>query len=289
MNKLSAFKRPSLLSLIVMVLFSQLFNSAADCKNTDEDFFKMPKLVLKEDKGIGSNNYKSSDLYNGTSIQRNSSPYFVSGISLSDLKVKNENKLSMLDRANEQLESSKSLTVSKTDYFSEKYLKKVTSDFKYWESEQRFGTAMWELAIIEFIPWALSKWVTRPGWANVGWQSWWSNIQKGWEYDGDNFLTNNFAHPYHGNLYFNSGRTNGFDFWESVPFAFGGSLLWEYFGEYYRPSFNDWIKTSVSGINLGEMTYRVANLITDNTTRGSQRVWSEIFGALINPVRGFNR
>jgi len=287
MNKLSAFKRSSILSAVVMILI--LFNSAADCKNTGEDFFKMPKLVLKEDKGIGSTNYKLSGSSDGISIQKSFSQYSKSGVSLSDLKVRNENKLNLLYEANDQYESSKSLTESKPDYFSEKYLKNVNSDFKYWESEQRFGTAMWEIAIIEFIPWALSKWVTQPGWANVGWQSWWSNIQKGWEYDGDNFLTNNFAHPYHGNLYFNSGRGNGFNFWESVPFAFGGSLLWEYFGEYYRPSFNDWINTSVSGINLGEMTFRVSHLITDNTTRGSQRVWSEIFGALVNPVRGFNR
>jgi hypothetical protein len=30
-------------------------------------------------------------------------------------------------------------------------------------------------------------------------------------------------------------------------------------------------------------------MVTDNTATGSDRVWSEIFGTLINPVRGFNR
>lgn len=166
---------------------------------------------------------------------------------------------------------------------------KSPEEYKPHESKKRFGLAVAEMAIIEFIPWAISKYITKPGWANVGFQSWWRNIEDAWEYDGDNFLTNNFAHPYHGNLYFNSARTNGYNFWESVPFSMSGSLIWEYFGEYYRPSFNDWINTSVSGINLGEMTYRLANKITDNKATGSSRMWKEIWGALINPVRGFNR
>src|SRR4030095_13389241 len=145
-------------------------------------------------------------------------------------------------------------------------------EYKPWESKKRFGMAVLELGIVELIPWMFSKYVTKPGWANVGLQTWWSNVQSGFEYDGDNFLTNNFAHPYHGSLYFNSARTNGYNFWESMPFAFAGSLFWEYFGEFYRPSINDWINTSVSGINLGEMLYRVSNVVTDNTAHGNDRL-----------------
>mgnify|MGYP005845400033 CR=1 FL=1 len=166
--------------------------------------------------------------------------------------------------------------------------------YKPWESEKHFWVGAGELAIVEFIPWALAKWIRKwddpsKNWANVGFQSWWRNINNGWEYDGDSFLTNYFAHPYHGNLYFNIGRTNGYDFWESTAWAFAGSAIWEYFGEKYRPAFNDWINTSVNGINLGEMTYRLSTLITDNTASGSERFWSEVFGTILNPVRGFNR
>ncbi|MBK9225702.1 MAG: DUF3943 domain-containing protein [Ignavibacteria bacterium] len=275
--------------LIAVVMFTTMLSSAAECGNSHEGFFKIPKLVLKEDKGIGSRDYSIDIRSNVQTLKFNTSTDSYSKRSLTDLNKTGLRNSNQLSDVNEFLKSDNISENSRTRYFSDKYLKDVNSDFKYWESEKRFGTAVWELAIIEFIPWALSKYIMKPGWANVGFQSWWSNIQNGWEYDGDNFLTNNFAHPYHGNLYFNSARTNGYNFWESVPFAFGGSLLWEYFGEYYRPSFNDWINTSVSGFNLGEMTYRVANLVTDNTTRGSQRVWSEIWGALLNPVRGFNR
>ncbi len=167
-------------------------------------------------------------------------------------------------------------------------------EFIPWESEKHFGTAVWELAIVELIPWVLARYIRNwedpaDNWAKVGLQSWWRNVNNGWEYDGDNFETNNFAHPYHGALFFNVGRTNGYSFWESTGWALTGSAIWEFFGETFRPAFNDWIYTGIGGVNLGEITYRLSAMVTDNRASGSDRVWSEIFGTLINPVRGFNR
>jgi hypothetical protein len=82
---------------------------------------------------------------------------------------------------------------------------------------------------------------------------------------------------------------NGYNYWESLPFSLGGSLLWEYFGETFRPSFNDWIATGVTGSFFGEGLYRLSVLMTDNTATGSERVWREIGAALVNPPRGFTR
>ena len=163
-----------------------------------------------------------------------------------------------------------------------------------WEARKHFWVGAGEIAVLEFIPWALARWI-RPwedpadNWAKVSPETWWRNISMGWEYDGDNFLTNNFSHPYHGALFFNAGRTNGYDFWESTAWSLTGSALWEYFGETFRPAFNDWIYTGVGGANLGEMLYRLSTLVTDNRATGSDRLWSEVFGTLINPVRGFTR
>ena len=170
----------------------------------------------------------------------------------------------------------------------------LNDDFKPWESEKHFAIGVGEVAILEFIPWALAKWFRTwedpaDNWANVSSKTWWSNLQNGFEYDGDNFLTNNFSHPYHGALFFNAGRTNGYDFWESSAFSLAGSAVWEFFGETFRPSFNDWIYTGVGGANLGEIFYRLSSMVTDNRASGSERVWSEIWGSLLNPVRGFNR
>ncbi|MGE5795622.1 MAG: DUF3943 domain-containing protein, partial [Ignavibacteria bacterium] len=167
-------------------------------------------------------------------------------------------------------------------------------DIKTWESEKHFWIGAGEIAILEFIPWALAKWIRTwedpaKNWANVSNDTWWQNISKGFEYDGDNFQTNNFAHPYHGALFFNAGRTNGYNFWESSIWSLTGSAIWEYFGETYRPAFNDWIYTGIGGVNLGEILFRLSSMVTDNTASGSERVWSEVFGTLLNPVRGFNR
>ena len=170
----------------------------------------------------------------------------------------------------------------------------LPDEYRSWDSEKHFWVGVGELALLEFIPWAIARWVREwedPGknWAVVGFNTWWRNINNGWEYDGDAFLTNFFAHPYHGNLFYNAGRTNGYDFWESSGWAIAGSAIWEFFGETYRPAFNDWVNTSVNGVNLGEITYRLSTMITDNTASGSERFWSEVFGTLLNPVRGFNR
>jgi hypothetical protein len=170
----------------------------------------------------------------------------------------------------------------------------IDYDYVPWEAERHFLIAVGELAIVQFIPFAMAKWGRtwdnpEDNWANVSSETWWRNISYGWEYDGDAFLTNYFAHPYHGNLYFNVGRTNGYNFWESSAWAATGSLLWEYFGETFRPSINDWINTTVNGITLGEVLYRLSNMLTDNTATGTNRVLREIGGALLNPLRGFNR
>ena len=75
----------------------------------------------------------------------------------------------------------------------------------------------------------------------------------------NNFITNNFSHPYHGALFFSAGRTNGYNFWESTAWSLSGSAIFEYFGETFRPAFNDWIYTGVGGANLGEIIYRLSS------------------------------
>jgi hypothetical protein len=166
-----------------------------------------------------------------------------------------------------------------------------------WESTKHFGWAVFdELFFNIAFPWALARfgrdWED-PGqgerWPFIGFQSIWSNINNGWNYDGDNFETNYFAHPFGGSLFFNSGRANGYNFWESTAFALAGSYLWETFMETNQPAINDWVNTGLNGAAFGEILYRLSTMVTDNTARGSHRVWTEIAGGLFNPVRLFQR
>jgi len=132
-------------------------------------------------------------------------------------------------------------------------------------------------------------WVKHDDWARVGVSDWRRNLRLGWEWDENGFTTNMFAHPYNGGLYFNAGRANGLDFWESVPLAFLGSWSWEYFGETFRPSLNDFFMTSFGGITLGEVFHRLGASIRDNRLEGGARLGRELASLPLDPVNGLNR
>ncbi|MCX6280151.1 MAG: DUF3943 domain-containing protein [Bacteroidetes bacterium] len=137
--------------------------------------------------------------------------------------------------------------------------------------------------------WALDRYILNADYARIGIQTWKANISNGWEWDKDRFGVNFIGHPYSGTLSYNAGRANGYNYWQSFGFAFGGSLMWEYFGENTKPSYNDIINTPVNGAFLGEVLYRLSSNILDDRTSGRERVFREIAAGLIDPMRGFNR
>ena len=98
-----------------------------------------------------------------------------------------------------------------------------------------------------------------------------------------------FVHPYHGSLYVNAARANCLNFWESVPIAFLGSWTWEYFGETFRPSLNDFYMTGFGGPALGEVLNRVSTAVIDEEARGGERLARELAAMVINPIGGLNR
>ena len=139
------------------------------------------------------------------------------------------------------------------------------------------------------VTWAFDRYVFNADYARIGPDTWKHNLQTGWEWDIDRFGMNYFFHPYSGAGYFNGARANGYNFYESVPFAFGGSLMWEYFGENSLPSYNDVINTTVTGAFLGEISYRLSSDFLDDRTTGSERVFRELFAGIIDPSRFFSR
>ena len=137
--------------------------------------------------------------------------------------------------------------------------------------------------------WAVARYVYKFDWAKVSPSDWKNSFKKGPEWDSDGFGINFIGHPHTGSFYFNVARTNGYSFWQSLPFAIQGSLTWEYFGENTRPSYNDLINTPISGMFLGEIFYRLSSNVLDDRTRGAQRVFREILAGIINPTRALNR
>jgi len=142
---------------------------------------------------------------------------------------------------------------------------------------------------VNVVTWAVDRFVFNYPYSHVGPQTWKNNFKKGWEWDTDRLGMNFFFHPYSGSMYFNSARANGYNFLESVPFAFLGSLTWEYFGERTRPSYNDIINTPVSGSLFGEILYRLSSNLLDDRTTGIGRFFREFGAFILDPVRGVNR
>lgn len=154
---------------------------------------------------------------------------------------------------------------------------------------KRFWTGFADVLVAQAIPTFVSKVINDEEWAYVNWQTIKNNFVYPWQWDDNDFLNNQFAHPYQGSLYYNAGRTNGYDFWASGLWTAGGSLMWEYFLEAWAPAPNDFINTTLGGIILGEALYRASRLPLDNTATGAGRTWREIGSLVLNPIGGVNR
>ncbi|HEY3013086.1 MAG TPA: DUF3943 domain-containing protein [Gemmatimonadales bacterium] len=133
------------------------------------------------------------------------------------------------------------------------------------DSGRTVHPSFWQAAggvlVLNALPWAYNWYVQRWPWANVGTRVWGANFRRGFVWDDDCFLDNQFAHPYHGSFYLNSARASGYGFWGSLPYVAVGSASWELFTENVPPSLNDFINTTLGGMALGEVTFRLSSLL----------------------------
>lgn len=158
------------------------------------------------------------------------------------------------------------------------------------KTTKHFGRAASTLFLTEAAPLLYDRYIANQQYARISFKTIGSHLKwSAWEFDDDGFTQNQFGHPYHGNLFFNTFRNNGYSYWQSVPAAFTGSFLWETIAENQNPAPNDLINTTMGGMTLGEMTYRIAHKILNPHKRGFNRTSREIFATLINPVMGFTR
>jgi hypothetical protein len=106
--------------------------------------------------------------------------------------------------------------------------------------------------------------------------------------DKDPFSINQLGHPYQGNMYFGFARSAGLDFWRSLVYSLGGSLLWETAGETTPAALNDHVNTAIGGAFIGEAAFRMASLLLEG---GGERpgFWRELGAAVLSPPTGFNR
>ncbi|MCH5219307.1 MAG: DUF3943 domain-containing protein [Muribaculaceae bacterium] len=137
--------------------------------------------------------------------------------------------------------------------------------------------------------WAFDRYIQKGEFAYISWETVKENFRHGFEWDNDHLSTNMFAHPYNGSLFYNAGRSNGYNFWQSSLFAIGGSAMWEMFMEKEYPSTNDIIATPIGGAAIGEVLYRTSDLVIDDRATGAERFGRELAGFIISPMRGVTR
>jgi hypothetical protein len=154
---------------------------------------------------------------------------------------------------------------------------------------KRFALAASELALLEVLPWAYNRYIADEDFARISWHTVSENFKAGFGFDSDHFNVNQSQHPYHGSLFFEAARSNGYNYWESGAFALAGSFLWECCMENTQPAWNDLVNTTLGGMTRGEVSHRLAAVILDNTAGGSERFWRELAAAVINPVGALTR
>lgn len=137
--------------------------------------------------------------------------------------------------------------------------------------------------------WAFDRYVQKGEFAYISWETIKENFRHGFEWDNDHLSTNMFAHPYNGSIFYNAGRSNGYNYWQSSLFAIGGSAMWEMFMEKEYPSTNDIIATPIGGAAIGEVLYRTSDLMIDDRSTGAERFGRELAAFIISPMRGFTR
>jgi len=158
-----------------------------------------------------------------------------------------------------------------------------------WGVPRSWGWASAEILGINFGVSMLNSYVRDESTWPVTPQSFQSNLSSGWKFDDNKFGTNQLIHPLNGAAYFNSGRSNGIDFWGSTVVAAAGAFMWECCGETQNMSWNDMLSTTIGGIASGEIAYRASSMVLDNRARGGDRIWREAASFVIDPIRGLNR
>ncbi len=196
----------------------------------------------------------------------------------------------------DQLELSLNDKTAEMEEFSRSALKKNVTESNRGQLNRRAlhiqtnkKCIAFELVIVLGGIWAYDHYWVDYDWADIGFNSIKANFEHGFEWDTGKFSMNQILHPYSGNIYFNIARSNGYDYVNSIPYVFCGSMGWELFMENHYPSINDMITTTISGSILGETFYRLADRCLDDEATGINRLGREVLSTLISPMYSINR
>lgn len=122
------------------------------------------------------------------------------------------------------------------------------------------GLAVGETMLANIVNWLYMEYLRN--WKDLTRASpttWTTNVVHGPSWDDNKFDINWWSHPFGGSNYFSAGRSNGLDYEHSFLLTLLGSALWECCGESHRASLSDLVTTTLGGVSLGEVVYRVGS------------------------------
>lgn len=155
---------------------------------------------------------------------------------------------------------------------------------------KHFWRAGTEWFLAQAFPATFNRFITKDPYSYISFKNFIDHQRlSAWDWDDNQFTTNQIDHPYHGQIYFNAFRSNGYNFYQASAATLAGSYIWETAGETQSPSINDLINTTFGGIILGEMTHRVSRNILARSRNGHNVLGNEIVALLVNPVNSLNR
>ncbi|SKB56462.1 protein of unknown function [Sphingobacterium nematocida] len=155
---------------------------------------------------------------------------------------------------------------------------------------KHFWRAGTEWFLAQAFPALFNRFITKDPYSYISFKNFIDHQRiSAWDWDDNQFTTNQIDHPYHGQIYFNAFRSNGYNFYQSSAATLVGSYIWETAGETQHPAINDLINTTFGGIILGEMTHRVSRNILARSRNGHNVIGNEIVALFVNPVNSLNR
>ncbi len=125
----------------------------------------------------------------------------------------------------------------------------------------RYGLGFTETQLANVILLGFNRYISQSDYGMISWNSMWTNLTNPWVWDQDEFVVNHLGHPYQGSTYYSAARTAGNNFWASASITGLGSVTWELLMETETPSVNDFIVTTLGGVALGEMFFRLSDVI----------------------------
>lgn len=142
-----------------------------------------------------------------------------------------------------------------------------------------------EVAGLHALVMSWNRQVGQAPWAEVTPRSIGRNLQSAWVLDDNAYFVNQLGHPYQGTFSYTAARSAGLGFWTSTVFPFAASAAWELAGETERPALNDQITTTIGGVVLGEILFRLSDWVRGDGRSG----WRLVPATLLSPMTSFNR